>query len=40
MVQEQTNELVRAQRIPLPVHATNAVGIPVRDEAKIVRMPV
>ena len=39
MVQQQTNKLVRRERVAAAVHAPDPVCIAIGDEANIVRMP-
>ena len=38
MMQQQTNELMRRERVPAAVHSPYPVGVPVGDEADVVRM--
>ena len=40
MMQQQTNDLVRRERVATAIHAANAVGITVGHEADVMRVPV
>src|SRR6266576_941905 len=38
VVQQKTNELVRAEVIPASIHSAHAVGVPVGHQADVMRM--